>query len=81
MSPTNCRHDSDTTFFKNVAMRHDMSNIADVCYTDDIATTSSSWKHAQEKLTRLSENGERTGLIINKEKTKCIRINPNRAEC
>ena len=54
--------------------------LEDLDYADDIATTSSSWKHAQEKLTRLSENGERTGLIINKEKTKCIRINPNRAD-
>ena len=31
-------------------------------------------------MTRLSENGKSTGLIINKEKTKCIRINPNCAD-
>ena len=31
-------------------------------------------------MTRLSENGKRTELIINKEKTKCIIINPSRAD-
>ena len=49
--------------------------LEDLDYADDIVTTSSSWNHAQQKVTRLSENGLRTGLKINKEKTKTIRIN------
>ena len=52
--------------------------LEDLDYADDIVTTSSSWNHAQEKLTRLSENGLKTGLKINKSKTKTLRINARR---
>ena len=53
--------------------------LEDLDYADDIVTTSSSWNHAQQKVTRLSENGLKTGLKINKEKTKTIRINSRNA--
>ena len=49
--------------------------LEDLDYADDIVLLSQTWNDAQEKLDRLANFGERTGLKINIEKTESMRIN------
>ena len=49
--------------------------LEDLDYADDIVLLSQSWNDAQEKLDRLANFGERTGLKINIDKTESMRIN------
>ena len=52
-----------------------METLEDLDYADDIVLLTETWRHAQQKLERLSTNGLRTGLKINKKKTESLRIN------
>ena len=52
-----------------------METLEDLDYADDIVLLSKSWRHAQQKLEKLRQNGLRTGLKINKTKTESLRIN------
>ena len=52
-----------------------MDTLEDLDYADDIVLLTESWRHAQQKLERLNNNGLRTGLKINKKKTESLRIN------
>ena len=54
---------------------NDGEYLEDLDYADDIVLLSQSWNDAQEKLDRLANFGERTGLKINIEKTESMRIN------
>ena len=49
--------------------------LEDLDYADDIVLLSQTWNDAQEKLDRLANFGERTGLKINIDKTESMRIN------
>ena len=52
-----------------------MDTLEDLDYADDIVLLSERWRHAQQKLERLNNNGQTTGLKINKKKTESLRIN------
>ena len=52
-----------------------MDTLEDLDYADDIVLLSERWRHAQQKLERLNNNGQSTGLKINKKKTESLRIN------
>ena len=54
---------------------NDGEYLEDLDYADDIVLLSQSWNDAQEKLDRLANFGERTGLKINIDKTESMRIN------
>ena len=47
---------------------------------DDVALISSTKQHIQNKTTRMNKEARRTGLKINKEKTKIMRINEKSQE-
>ncbi|XP_020605746.1 kinesin light chain-like [Orbicella faveolata] len=57
-----------------------MRQLEDLDYADDIALISSTWTQAQTKLERLGSNSEGTGLKINVEKTKVLRLNARRQD-
>ncbi|KAL9976346.1 hypothetical protein ACROYT_G013638 [Oculina patagonica] len=52
----------------------------DLDYADDIALISSTWTQAQTNLERLRSNSEGTGLKINIDKTKVLRLNARRQD-
>ena len=52
-----------------------MDTLEDLDYADDIVLLAEAWRHAQQKLERLNQNGLQTGLKINKKKTESLRIN------
>ena len=52
----------------------------DLDYADDIALISSTWTQTQTKLERLGSNSEGTGLKINIDKTKMLRLNARRQD-
>ena len=51
------------------------SNLDDLDFADNIALISSTREQLQQKVTRLNLESKRTGLMINKEKTKVIKMN------
>ena len=51
-----------------------MEQLEDLDYADDIVLISEHWRHAQKKLERINSYGLQTGLKINSEKTKVLRI-------
>ena len=51
------------------------SNLDNLGFADDIALTSSMKCQIQQKVTNLSTNSKTTGLKINSEKTKLLRLN------
>ena len=51
------------------------SKLDDLGFADDIALTSSTKCQIQQKVTNLSTNSKTTGLKINSEKTKLLRLN------
>ena len=51
------------------------SKLDDLDFADDIALTSSTKCQIQQKVTNLSTNSKTTGLKINSEKTKLLRLN------
>ena len=51
------------------------SKLDDLDFADDIALTSSTKCQIQQKVTNLSTNSKATGLKINSEKTKLLRLN------
>ena len=51
------------------------SKLDDLDFTDDIALTSSTKCQIQKKVKNLSTNSKTTGLKINSEKTKLLRLN------
>ena len=53
----------------------DDTHLEDLDYADDIVLLSQSWNDAQEKMDRLANYAERTGLKINTDKTESMRIN------
>ena len=57
-----------------------MRQLEDLDYADDIALISSTWTQAQTKLERLGSNSEGTGLKINIDKTKMLRLNARRQD-
>ena len=57
-----------------------MRQLEDLDYADDIALISSTWTQAQTKLERLGRNSEGTGLKININKTKMLRLNARRQD-
>ena len=57
-----------------------MRQLEDLDYADDIALISSTWAQAQTKLERLGSNSEGTGLKININKTKMLRLNTRRQD-
>ncbi|KAL9960526.1 hypothetical protein ACROYT_G033998 [Oculina patagonica] len=57
-----------------------MRQFEDLDYADDIALISSTWAQAQTKLERLGSNSEGTGLKINIDKTKVLRLNARRQD-
>ena len=52
-----------------------MDVLEDLDYADDIVTTSTTYNHAQQKLENITRYSAETGLQINVNKTKVIRIN------
>ena len=50
------------------------SKLDDLDFADDIALTSSTKCQIQQKVTNLSTNSKKTGLKINSEKTKLLRL-------
>ena len=56
------------------------SNVDDLDFADDIALTSSTKCQIQQKATNLSTNSKTTGLKINSEKTKLLRLNTTSSE-
>lgn len=51
-----------------------MQHLQDLDYANDIALLSSTWVEVQDKIDRLSRNGEGTGMKINISKTKVLRL-------
>ena len=49
--------------------------LEDLDFTDDIGLLSHSYEHMQEKITNLQEIAQSTGLEINIDKTKALRVN------
>ena len=52
-----------------------MEQLEDLDFADDIALLASTWQQMQRKIRKLKEFGEQTGLRINIQKTKSLRIN------
>ena len=52
--------------------------LEDLDFADDISLLSHRYQDAQEKLSRLAEEAEKTGLNINTKKTEVMRINNNK---
>jgi hypothetical protein len=52
-----------------------MSKLEDLDFADDIALLSSTHEHMQQKTTKLYNTAKQIGLIINKKKTKVMKIN------
>ena len=57
-----------------------MRQLEDLDYADDIVLICSTWAQAQMKLERLGKNSEGTGLKINIDKTKVLRLNARRQD-
>ena len=57
-----------------------MRQLEDLDFADDIALISSTWTQAQTKVQRLGRNSEGTGLKINIDKTKVLRLNAKRQD-
>ena len=57
-----------------------MRQLEDLDYANDIALISNTWMQAQTKLERLGRNSEGTGLKININKTKVLRLNARRQD-
>jgi len=57
-----------------------MRQLEDLGYADDIALILSTWTQAQMKLERLGSDSEGTGLKINVNKTKVLRLNARRQD-
>ena len=56
------------------------SQLEDLHYADDIGLLSHTSNQIQMKTTRLQEIAITTGLEINVDKTKCLRINPGNTQ-
>ena len=56
------------------------SKLEDLDFSDDVALISSTQRHVQLKTNRLVENAERTGLRVNVEKCKVMRVNARNIE-
>ena len=56
------------------------SKLNDLDFADDIALISSTKQQIQQKVRSLSTNSKATGLKINSEKTKLLRLNTNNNE-
>ena len=54
-----------------------MNQLEDLDFADDLALLSHTYDQMQEKTSILVNNASKTGLRINKEKTKLMRINTN----
>jgi len=52
-----------------------MSKLEDLDCADDITLSSSTHEHMQQKTTKLYNTAKQIGLIINKKKTKVMKIN------
>ena len=57
-----------------------MRQLEDLDYADDIVLICSTWAQVQMKLERLGKNSEGTGLKINIDKTKVLRLNARRQD-
>ena len=57
-----------------------MRQLEDLDYFDDFAIIPSTWTQAQTKLERLGRKSEGTGLKININKTKMLRLNARRQD-
>ena len=53
--------------------------LEDLDFANDIAMSSHTWEHLQQKTTRMSDLANTVGLRINTEKTKVMSNDPNRA--
>ena len=52
-------------------------SLEDLDYADDIVLVAETWRHIQNKLDNMNHFGMQTGLKINVDKTKSLRINSN----
>ena len=66
----------DTTKNKNTGIRWKLTQkLEDLDYADDLALISSTKDHLQTKINTLMETANTTGLLINADKTKSMRLN------